>query len=65
MLLNPSTAVDDEVLDGLAQHQQVTVVVGALGNWRRARVWADRARANPHWEFVQLRGVANYIPDWT
>lgn len=64
VLLNPAMDVDDAVIASLADHV-LTVVVGSLGDWRRARVWGALADEHPNWQFIQLRGVADFVPNWT
>jgi hypothetical protein len=64
VLLNPAMDVDDVAIASLG-NCVLTVVVGSLGDWRRARVWGALADEHPNWEFIQLRGVADFVPNWT
>ena len=64
VLLNPAMDVDDATIASLANHA-LTIVVGSLGDWRRARVWGALADEHPNWEFIKLRGVADFVPNWT
>lgn len=61
--MNPPADIDDAVLELLAP-SSLTVIVGRLGDWRRARVWQRLVDENPNWEITELRGAANFIPNW-
>lgn len=64
VLLNPSGDVESSVLDQWEDYS-VTVVVGSLGDWRRARLWQVLAEERTNVELIQLRGVADFVPNWT
>lgn len=61
--MNPPADVDEAVLEGLGG-RPLTVVVGSLGDWRRVRVWQSLVDTNSDWDLIQLRGVADFIPNW-
>jgi len=63
VLLNPGLD-GREALEQRLAAKDVRVVVGALGDWRRARIWRAAVEARPNWEFVELRGVADFVPGW-
>jgi hypothetical protein len=61
--MNPPSNVSDDALEALGE-RTLTIVVGSLGDWRRVRLWQSLADENPKWNLIELRGVANYIPNW-
>ena len=61
--MNPPADVDEAALEGLGG-RPLTVVVGSLGDWRRLRVWQSLVDTNSDWDLIQLRGVADFIPNW-
>jgi len=63
ILLNPAVEQADALAQTLVEHS-VTVVVGGLGDWRRVRVWAALVEGHPNWKLIELRGVAEFVPDW-
>lgn len=63
VLLNPVKDIDDRAIASLADHA-LTIVVGSLGDWRRGRVWSALVDGHPNWNLIELRGVADFIPNW-
>ena len=61
--MNPPVDVGEATLEQL-KDQSLTVVIGGLGDWRRSRIWQSLADAYSNWEVIELRGVADYIPNW-
>jgi hypothetical protein len=61
--MNPPSNVSDDALEALGE-RTLAIVVGSLGDWRRVRLWQSLADENPKWNLIELRGVANFIPNW-
>ncbi|MDQ8196258.1 O-antigen ligase family protein [Coraliomargarita sp. SDUM461004] len=61
--LNPPANVEDATLEVLRE-RLLTIVVGSLGDWRRVRLWQSLADENLKWDLIELRGVADFIPNW-
>lgn len=60
--MNP-LVVSEATLEML-KDQSLTIIIGSLGDWRRVRVWQSLVDENPNWDLIELRGVANFIPNW-
>lgn len=61
--MNPPAEIGEAELEKLESHS-LTVVIGSLGDWRRSRVWQSVVGENPNWNLNELRGVADFIPNW-
>ena len=63
LLLNPGVGVPESCLDWLRRHA-VTVVIGGIGNWQRARYWKLSSKGLENWKYVEVSGAADFIPSW-
>jgi hypothetical protein len=61
--MNPPAEVGEAALEQLKGHS-LTILIGRLGNWRRLRMWQSLVDEDPNWNLIELRGVADFIPNW-
>ena len=63
ILLNPCRKIDMSDVDLLKNHH-VTIVLGALDDWRGHRFWTDLSRENSKWQAIFVDGSRKYLSDW-
>lgn len=63
VLLNPPSTLDEAELERLPE-TGVRVFVGTLGDWRRASFWRMEAETREGWQLIEVRGAADFLPDW-
>ena len=63
LLFNPDLEVGSKTIQ-LLQHHHVTIVLGALGDWRRQKFWDDLSSENATWQTIFIDESKDYISKW-